>query len=147
MSNKIIDALRKLGILRYGSAKGTFTSAKNKSDELTFERVYDAKKDQVHKEDVAKAAKTMRTVGKAGIAAKAIFWIAALLGAFLNLGLLSADGFTVWSLLMLALWIVLLRHLWIRVAAGRLSLFAMIGHILGVVVISLVLLAIAVSSR
>ena len=62
MSSKIIDVLRKLGILRYGKAKGTFTSAKDKSDELTFDRVYDAKKDQVHKEDVAKAAEAARKI-------------------------------------------------------------------------------------
>ena len=54
--SKLTDILRKLGILRYGSAKGSFTSAKDKSDELTFDRVYDAKKDQVHKDDVKRAA-------------------------------------------------------------------------------------------
>ncbi len=51
---KVIAILRKLGILRFGSVKGTFTSAKNKSDELTFDRVYDAKKDLTTKEDINK---------------------------------------------------------------------------------------------
>ena len=60
MSSKIIAVLRKLGILRYGKAKGTFTSAKDKSDELMFDRVYDAKKDQVHKEDVTKIARHLK---------------------------------------------------------------------------------------
>lgn len=59
--SKPTDNLRKLGILRGGSAKGTFTSAKDKSDELTFDRVYDAKKDQVHKEDVENVKAAMKT--------------------------------------------------------------------------------------
>ncbi|OGL72590.1 hypothetical protein A3C96_02630 [Candidatus Uhrbacteria bacterium RIFCSPHIGHO2_02_FULL_60_10] len=67
--SKFIDVLRKLGILRYGSVKGKFTSAKDKSDELTFERVYDAKKDQLHKEDVAQAAKIVREAVRGDAAA------------------------------------------------------------------------------
>lgn len=109
MSRKFIDILRKLGVLRYGSAKGSFTSAKDKSDELTFERVYDAKKDQVHADDLAKA---VRAVGRAGSAARAIFWAALLLGAIFVLGLLSARGFTIWFWVTLVLWAVLLRFLW-----------------------------------
>ncbi|HWQ99613.1 MAG TPA: hypothetical protein VN397_02060 [Candidatus Methylomirabilis sp.] len=57
MAINLINFLRKIGILRFGSAKGTFHSAKDKSDELTFDRVYDAKKDQLHKEDFQKFKK------------------------------------------------------------------------------------------
>ena len=50
----LIDILRKLGILRFGAYKGTYTSAKNMPSELLMDDVYDAKKDLVGKEDLQK---------------------------------------------------------------------------------------------
>jgi len=47
----LINLLRKLGILRYGTQKGTFHNMKDMPDELFMEDVYDAKKDLVHKND------------------------------------------------------------------------------------------------
>lgn len=51
----VIDWLRKLGILRFGTYKGTYTSAKDMPDELFMDNVYDSKKDLITKEDVKKA--------------------------------------------------------------------------------------------
>lgn len=44
---KLIDTLRKLGILRYGTAAGTYTSAKDAPTELMLDDVFDARKDLV----------------------------------------------------------------------------------------------------
>jgi hypothetical protein len=46
---KIIDLLRKLGILRFGTYKGTY---KNEiPDQMLFDDVYDSEKDLVHRKD------------------------------------------------------------------------------------------------
>ncbi len=51
---KILDMLRKLGILRYGATAAIYTSAKDMPDELFMDNVYNAEKDLVTKEDVKK---------------------------------------------------------------------------------------------
>ena len=48
--------LRKLGILRFGTYKGTYTSAKDMPDELFMDDVYDSEKDLTTKEDITKLA-------------------------------------------------------------------------------------------
>jgi hypothetical protein len=56
----LIDILRKLGILRYGFAKGTYTSGKDMPSELLMDDVYDAKKDLVGKEDLQKVGDALK---------------------------------------------------------------------------------------
>ena len=56
----LIDILRKLGILRFGATKGTYTSAKDMPSELLMDDVYDAKKDLVGKEDLHKGGDTAK---------------------------------------------------------------------------------------
>jgi hypothetical protein len=51
---KILDTLRKLGILRYGATAATYTSAKDRPDELFMDGVYNAEKELVAKEDFEK---------------------------------------------------------------------------------------------
>lgn len=51
---KLLDLLRKLGILRYGAQKGTFHNMKDMPDELFMNDLYDAKKDLAHKNDSKK---------------------------------------------------------------------------------------------
>lgn len=51
---KFLDLLRKLGILRFGVTKGTYTNAKDKPAGLMMDNVYNAKKDLIHKEDFKK---------------------------------------------------------------------------------------------
>ena len=51
---KILDILRKLGILRYGTKTGTYTSAKDRPAEFSMEGVFNAEKDLVNPEDVKK---------------------------------------------------------------------------------------------
>ncbi|MEI7603533.1 MAG: hypothetical protein WCJ19_00765 [bacterium] len=57
---KIIDILRKLGIIRFGSVGGTYTSYKNRPDELMFDNVYDAKKDRINKDDIKNVVKKIK---------------------------------------------------------------------------------------
>jgi hypothetical protein len=51
----LIDILRKLGILRFGTKTGTYTSAKDMPAEFLMEGVYNADKDLVTKQDVKNA--------------------------------------------------------------------------------------------
>lgn len=51
---KFIDLLRKLGVLRGGFYKGTYTSAKDMPDEIFMDDIYDAKRDLTTKEDIKK---------------------------------------------------------------------------------------------
>lgn len=51
---KLLDILRKLGILRFGAVAGTYTSAADRPDALMMDGVYDSKKDLVTREDVAR---------------------------------------------------------------------------------------------
>ncbi len=51
----LLDVLRKIGVIRYGTYKGTYTSARDMPDELFMENVYDAKKDLIHSSQSTKA--------------------------------------------------------------------------------------------
>lgn len=67
-----IDILRKLGILRFGTKTGTYTSAKDMPAEFLMNDVYNADKDLVTKQDVknAVAAVTGNTSSHAGACSK-----------------------------------------------------------------------------
>lgn len=67
-----IDILRKLGILRFGTKTGTYTSAKDMPAEFLMDGVYNADKELVTKQDVknAMAAVTGNTSGHAGACSK-----------------------------------------------------------------------------
>ena len=49
---KILDVLRKLGILRFGAEGGTYTNAADRPASLDFEEVFDSQKDLVTVTDV-----------------------------------------------------------------------------------------------
>ncbi len=49
---KLLDVLRKLGILRFGAEAGTYTKAADRPASLQFEEVFDSEKDLVTREDV-----------------------------------------------------------------------------------------------
>jgi len=49
---KVLDVLRKLGILRFGAEAGTYTKATDRPASLQFEEVFDSEKDLVTREDV-----------------------------------------------------------------------------------------------
>ncbi len=51
---KILDILRKLGILRYGVQAGVYTSAADAPSSMILDDVYDEKKDLVTREDLAR---------------------------------------------------------------------------------------------
>jgi hypothetical protein len=52
----VIGILRKLGILRFGAYKGTYTSAKDMPDGMLMDDVYDSKKDLAFQKDLSKSA-------------------------------------------------------------------------------------------
>jgi hypothetical protein len=52
---KLLDILRKLGILRFGAEGGTYTNAAERPTSLQMDGVFDSKKDLVTREDVGRA--------------------------------------------------------------------------------------------
>jgi len=57
---KLLDLLAKLGILRFGTKKATWTSGKDLPEEFLMDDVYNAKRDLTTADDV-KAAKDALT--------------------------------------------------------------------------------------
>ncbi len=54
---RILDLLRKLGVLRYGTKTGTYHSAKDRPDEFLMDNVCNAEKDLTHLSDFRKKKK------------------------------------------------------------------------------------------
>ena len=51
---KLLDILRKLGILRFGVEAGVYTCGADRPTSLMMEDVYDSQKDLVTREDLAR---------------------------------------------------------------------------------------------
>jgi hypothetical protein len=51
---KLLDILRKLGILRFGAEGGVYTSAAERPTSLQMDGVFDSKKDLVTREDLSR---------------------------------------------------------------------------------------------
>ena len=49
---KLLDILRKLGILRFGTESGVYTNAAERPTSLQMDGVFDSKKDLVTREDL-----------------------------------------------------------------------------------------------
>ena len=58
---KLLDLLRKLGILRFGAEAATYTNAADRPTSLQMDGVFDAKKDLVTSEDVAAVRDRLKT--------------------------------------------------------------------------------------
>jgi hypothetical protein len=56
---KILDLLRKLGILRFGATAAVYTSAADRPSALMMDDVYDDRKDLVTREDVARVRESV----------------------------------------------------------------------------------------
>ena len=96
---KILDVLRKLGILRYGTKAATYTSMRDKPAELFMDGVFNADKDLVNREDVNKAAAAVKSLeGR-----KIMFWAVLPLCAFALLMFVAGSGLTVWFCIDVAL--------------------------------------------
>jgi len=61
---KLLDLLRKLGVLRWGAETGAYTSAADRPASLAMDGVFDSEKDLVTREDVSAARDRLR--GDAG---------------------------------------------------------------------------------
>ena len=51
---KLLDILRKLGILRFGAEGGSYTNAAERPTSLQMDGVFDSKKDLVTREDLGR---------------------------------------------------------------------------------------------
>jgi hypothetical protein len=51
---KLLDILRKLGILRFGAEGGAYTKAAERPTSLQMDGVFDSKKDLVTREDLGR---------------------------------------------------------------------------------------------
>ena len=86
---KVLDVLRKLGILRYGTKAATYTSMRDKPAELFMDDVFNADKDLVNREDV----KNAQAAVKSPVGRKIMFWAVLPLCAFALLMFLAGSGF------------------------------------------------------
>lgn len=119
---KFLDILRKLGILRYGTKAGTYTSGKDRPIEFMMDDVYNAEKDLTTREDVAQAAGAVKAAG----GKKALFWVAVVLAAVSVLFIAAGGGFSTWLLLGLMLWAGVLYLTYQFAYSGRFSYVGMI---------------------
>jgi len=140
---KILDVLRKLGILRYGAKAGTYTSMKDRPAEFFMEGVFNAEKDLVNQEDVKKATAAVKSLeGR-----KIMFWAVVPLGALTLLLFAAGSGLTVWFCVDVLLWVGFFAALGQFAYGGRYS-YAMIIILLVVLVFaSLLLLGAAAPSK
>ena len=139
---KILDVLRKLGILRYGAKSATYTSMKDRPAEFYMEGVFNAEKDLTTREDVQNAAAAVKSLD----GRKIMFWAVLPLGAFALLLFVAGSGLTVWFGVDVLLWggfIALLRQF---AYGGRYSFPAMIALLVVLVFASLLLLGAAAPS-
>jgi len=138
---KLMDILRKLGIVRYGTKAGTYTSGRDMPPEFLMDDVYDAKKDLTTREDVARVAEALNAAG----GRKVFFWVAVALAALGVLFLAAGGGGSVWLLADVGLWAWILYLTYRFAYAGRFSypgVSALVGFGL---LVSLLLLGIATS--
>lgn len=84
----MLDLLRKLGILRYGTKKAKFTSAKDMPTEFLMNDVSNAEKDLVNKQDVEKVRKALKTSKGKAVLKWLVICIVGFLGICFALGML-----------------------------------------------------------
>ncbi|MGQ9687452.1 MAG: hypothetical protein ACUVXF_01490 [Desulfobaccales bacterium] len=137
---KLLDILRKLGIVRYGAKAGTYTSAKDRPAEFMMDDVYDAKKDLTTKEDVAHLAEALKKSG----GRKVFFWVTVALGVLAVLLLAAAGGLSLWLFFTLGLWGGILYFAYRFAFEGLYSYAGLIALVLFSVLASFVLLGVSV---
>ena len=136
---KMVEWLRKLGILRYGVKSGTYTSAKDMPPELFMEDVYDAQKDLVHKEDVQAAARALQGAGGRQV----FYWASLVVGVFFLILFLLGTGISSWFFLDLILWAGFLIMTGRFAYGGRYSYLLIIALLVATLFFSLLLLGAA----
>ncbi len=142
---KLLKILAKLGIFRYGAAKGIYKNAKEKPDELMFDDVYNSKQDLTNKEDVKKVAQTIAKEDVSNQSSTSLptkrglilFWLAVVLGIFFLLGSFTKGWLTV--LIVLIAWVVFIFLLRKFIFLGQLSLVVIVVSFLIVLIFSLML--------
>jgi uncharacterized membrane protein len=133
---KIMDLLRKLGIVRYGTKSATYTSAKDMPAEFLMEDVYNAEKDLTTKEDLKAATAAL----KQGGGRKALYWISLVIGVLWLILFLMGTGFSAWFIVDLLLWGGFLFMAGQFAYQGRYSYLAIIALGVALLLISLLLL-------
>jgi hypothetical protein len=139
---KIMDLLRKLGIVRYGAKSATYTGMKDRPAEFYMEGVFNAEKDLVNQDDVKNAAATAKSLG----GRKVLFWVAVALGALSLLLFAAGSGLTVWFFVDVLLWGGFIAVLGQFAYGGRYSFPVMITLLVVLIFASLLLLGAAVPS-
>jgi hypothetical protein len=140
---KLLDILRKLGILRYGTKAATYTSAKDMPAEFLMDDVFNAEKDLVNREDVKKAAAAVKSLeGR-----KIMFWALLPLGAFVLLMFIASSGLTVWFCVDALLWLGFIAVLGQFTYNGRYSYALMLILLVVLVLASLLLLGAAAPAK
>jgi hypothetical protein len=140
---KILDVLRKTGILRYGTKTATYTSMKDRPAEFFMDGVFNAEKDLINQADVKQATAAVKSLeGR-----KVMFWAVLPLGAFALLLFAAGSGLTAWFGVDVLLWggfIAVLRQF---AYGGRYSYAMMIILLVVLVFVSLLLLGAAAPAK
>lgn len=107
---KIIDFLRKLGIIRFGAVSGKYKNYQDMPDELMFDNVYDKKKDLVDhsvqsKQSMNKTSPDGQVITKISAA---LFWLMITLSIITTLFLGLVIGSGVWLYTIITILIIYL---------------------------------------
>jgi hypothetical protein len=140
---KILDVLRKLGILRYGTKTATYTNMKDQPAEFFMEGVFNAEKDLINKNDVKKATAAVKSLeGR-----KVMFWAVLPLGAFVLLMFIADSNFTVWFCVDALLWGGFIAVLGQFAYGGRYSYATMIMLLVVLILASFILLGAGATAK
>ena len=132
---KILDALRKLGIWRYGTKTATYTGMTDRPAEFFMDGVFNADKDLINREDVTNATAAVTSLkGR-----KVMFWAALPVGAFMLLMFVAGSGLTVWFCVDALLWGGFIAVLWEFAFGDRYS-YAIVPLLLVVLVFASLML-------
>ncbi len=138
---KVLDVLRKLGIVRYGAKAATWTSGKDMPAEFLMDDVYDAQKDLTTKQDVARVAEGLKKSG----GRKVLFWVTVALAFVALLFLTAGGGISIWLLGALCLWAGVLSLTYQFAYGGQYSYGGVIALLVVALLASFILMGVTAS--
>jgi ABC-type anion transport system duplicated permease subunit len=138
---KVLDVLRKLGIVRYGAKAATYTSGKDMPAEFLMDDVYNAQKDLTTRQDMARMAEGL----KKSSGRKVLFWVTVALAVLALLLLTAAGGLSIWLVGAVCLWAGLLSLTHKFAYGGQYSYGGVIALVLIALVASFILMGVTVS--
>lgn len=138
---KLLDVLKKLGVVRVGSVSGTYKSYQEMPDELMYDNVYDKKTDLMSKQDY-KDVKVVYNNQKT----KTIFFILMLISIIVFLFFCLMIDFNSWFLALLVFLIFFIFKL-IKYKNGSISFSSIVLSFIFYFVMSIIAVVVAIPSN